>query len=46
MMKEYDQINVQIEKRRRRNEEDDENHTCNCLLCLTPSNPTKLFDKG
>ena len=27
-------------------EEDDENHTCNYSLCLTRSNPTKLFEKG
>ena len=27
-------------------EEDNENHTCNCSLCLTPSNPTKLYEKG
>ena len=27
-------------------EEDDENHTCNYSLCLTCSNPTKLFEKG
>ena len=33
-------------KLKKTDEEDDENHKCNCLLCLTPSNPTKLFDKG
>ena len=33
-------------KLKKTDEEDDENHTGNCLLCLTPSNPTKLFDKG
>ena len=27
-------------------EEDDENHTCNYSLCLTCSNPTKVFEKG
>ena len=42
-IKGYDQSKVQIEKT---DEEDDENHTCYCSLCLTPSNPTKLYEKG
>ena len=43
MIKEYDQIKVQIEENgwRRRWK----SYTGNCSLCLTPSNPTKLFEK-
>ena len=33
-------------KLKKTDKEDDENHTCNCSLRVTRSNPTKLFEKG
>ena len=38
-------ITLKFELMRKTDKEDDENHTCNCSLCLTPNNPTKLFEK-